>query len=123
MSDVKSKSKKMDIRLAEDLFEEIVLVAWGSEQKRSELVREMIASFVAKGELEIDGQKMTWPESVVYLKFKLAEKGLSIEEIQQQTRRNKASTEVPEPLREELEMFAEMYAQNAIQAFKKHVGE
>ena len=123
MSDVKSKSKKMDIRLAEDLFEEIVLVAWGSEKKRSELIREMIASFVAHGELEIDDQKMTWPECVAYLKSKLVKEELSVEEIQQQTRANKPSAEMPEPLREELEVFANMYVQNAMQAFKKHVGE
>ena len=120
VSDVKSKTKKMDVRLPGETFEELSLVAWGCEKKRSELLRMMITDFMARGTLEIEGQRMTWAECVRYARVKMFEQDLSMDDLQRSRGSNKQA--LSEPLNEELESFADEYAQKALRAFKKHVG-
>jgi len=118
MSD-KAKTKKIDARLPEGMFEEVSLVAWRCGKKRSELLRMMIVDFMNKGVLEVEGQVMTWAQCVENTKFKLQEQGLTINDLQR-TRQNDEQT-LSEPLNKELEKYADEYAQKALQAFKRHV--
>lgn len=125
MSDVKSKSKKVDVRLSEEGFEELAMVAWARGMNRSELLRAMIDDFIQRATLELGGQKMSWPECVAYAKAKMLAENVSLDDLQRS--RTKKSVDVPENvqegLKDDLEWFAELYAQNALQALKKHVGE
>lgn len=120
----RSKTKKIDARLPEEMHEEISLVAWGCGKKRSELLRMMIADFMDKGILEVEGQIMTWAQCVETAKVKLQEKGLTVNDLQR-TRQNDdpilSEQVLSEPLNKELEKYADTYAQKALQAFKRHV--
>lgn len=118
MSDV-NKAKKMDVRVSSEIYEEVELVAWGSEKKRSELLRIMITDFMQRGTLEINGQKMNWADCISFAKAKLFEQDLSLDDLQR-SRGNKQA--LSEPLNKELESFADEYAHKALQAFKKHAG-
>lgn len=125
MSDVKSKSKKVDVRLSDERFEEIAIVAWARGMNRSELVRTVIDDFMQRGALEMGGQIMTWSECVDYARLKMFKENVLLDDLQRS--RGKKSVDMPEEvqegLKEDLEWFAELYAQNALDALKKHVGE
>lgn len=124
MSD-KVKTKKIDLRLAEELFEEITLVGWVSGQKRSELLRLMIRFFVEHGSVQVNGQNLGWESVLSLARAKQERENLAFaevcEEMSGRTAR-RTELEVNEQLHDELQGFAEIYAKNAIEAFKKHTG-
>ena len=122
MSD-NAKKKKMDIRLPEDMFNKIALVAWGTGRKRSEMVREMIVHFSATAKVIVNGQQMSWTEAVEFFAQKLLEEDLGLEDISRSSSVRTEDSLLPDPLRTELENFADTYAASAILAFKKHMEE
>lgn len=124
MSD-KVKTKKIDLRLAENVFEEITLVSWLCGNKRSEILRMMINFFVAHGLICFDGQELAWEKILELAREKQATGEMTFTEIcESMSGRTARQTEidVSEELGDELQVFAEIYAKNAIEAFKKHTG-
>lgn len=118
MSDIKKKGKKIDIRVEQDLYDEIMLLSWFKEQKRSEFLREMIAYFQETAVLRIGNQALSWPEALIQAKQQMSEQSLSINDFSQ-TRVSK-SDDISIELKEDLERFADVYAKQALDAFKKY---
>lgn len=121
MSDIKRKDKKIDIRVEQDLYDEIMLLSWFSNQKRSEFLRGMIAYFRDTAILNVNNQEFTWLEALVHAEQQMNEQSLSIDDFSQ-TRASKDG-EIAIELKEDLERFANVYARQALDAYKKHTGK
>lgn len=102
MSDVKSKSKKVDVRFAEEVFKEIAKVAWLLEITRSKLVRRGIDDFIQKATFEVDGQLMNWSECVAYATAKMLEENISLDDLQR-SRANHPAVEFTEEMKEDID--------------------
>ena len=125
MSD-EMKKRKIDLRLTEDVYEEITLVGWVCGKKRSGLLRMMIGFFIENAKIRFDDQNLAWHEVLEIAHDKQLAEEVMFEEICErlsgrQTLRQ-TGFEVSEELGSELQVFAEIYAKNAIEAFKKHAG-
>lgn len=121
MSDIKKKSKKMDIRVEQNLYDEIILLSWFSNQKRSEFLRSMIAYFRETAIIKVDNQEFSWEEALTYAEQQMNDQSLSIDDFSQ-TRAYKED-EIAIELKEDLERFADVYARQALDAYKKHTGK
>ena len=53
MSD-KTKKKKIDVRLTDEMYREIAVFAWGMDMRRSELLRDMIMYFVKNAMITVE---------------------------------------------------------------------
>ena len=118
MSDIKKKGKKIDIRVEQDLYDEIMLLSWFKNQKRSEFLREMIAYFQETTVLRIGNQALSWSEALIHAKQQMSEQSLSIEDFSQKSASK--NDDIAIELKEDLERFADVYAKQALDAFKKH---
>lgn len=120
------KNKKIDLRLTEELYEEITLVGWICGRKRSELLRMMIDYFVEHGVINFDGQNLAWAEILELAREKQVVAEVAFAEVcEEMGRRTVRQTEmeVPDELQGKLQNYADLYAKNAIQAFRKYVEE
>lgn len=116
------KNKKIDIRVDEEVFEKLLLIVWFLGKKRSDFIREVIDDFLNNGSVEVDGQSL-WVEDVLLRAAKkLSEEGKTIENLKTPKKVDK-DKELPVALEDELQNFADRYAAQAIEAYKKYVNK
>lgn len=77
------------------------------------------------GRIRVEGRNLLWEEVVKVAQNKQTAEDMTFAEVcESMSGRTVCRTEleVPEQLGDELKLFAEVYAKNAIEAFKKHTG-
>lgn len=114
------KDKKIDIHVEEKLFNELQVLSWFLGQKRSDFVRFVIESFFENGNVEIDGRFVPVTEAMLLALEKLNDEHKTFEDLKMNKGRNK---ELPREFEDEMQRFADYYARQALNAYKKYVKE
>jgi hypothetical protein len=114
------KNKKIDIRIEEKLLNDLQVLSWYLGRKRSDFVRYIIESFFEKGQVEIDGRSVPVSEAMLLALEMLNEEHKTLEDLKRNKERNK---ELPSKLEDDIKRFADYYARQALNAYRKHVKE